>query len=144
MRDLGDAWPSCDGAMTGFRHTRLTFRAVRVLLVHPEFPITYWGFQNSLPFIGKRATLPPLGLLTLGALLPPTWQARLSDLNVAPLRDDDMLWADAVLVGGMLVQSPSALEVVRRAHALGRKLLRALPPGDRTRGPSGGRRPVPA
>ncbi|MGH7439157.1 MAG: B12-binding domain-containing radical SAM protein, partial [Polyangiaceae bacterium] len=96
---------------------------MRVLLVHPEFPTTYWGFQNSLPFIGKRATLPPLGLLTLGALLPPTWQARLSDLNVAPLRDDDMLWADAVLVGGMLVQSPSALEVVRRAHALGRKTI---------------------
>jgi hypothetical protein len=95
---------------------------MRVLLVHPEFPTTYWGFQHSLPFIGKRATLPPLGLLTLAALLPPAaGTMRLADLNVAPLSDDDVLWADAVLVGGMLVQAPSALEVIRRARTLGTK-----------------------
>src|SRR5439155_23405794 len=96
---------------------------MRVLLVHPEFPTTYWGFQHSLPFIRKRATLPPLGLLTVAALLPRAWRARVADLNVAPLSDDDLLWADAVLVGGMLVQAPSALEVVRRARALERKTI---------------------
>jgi radical SAM superfamily enzyme YgiQ (UPF0313 family) len=96
---------------------------MRVLLVHPEFPTTYWGFQHSLPFIGKRATLPPLGLLTLAALLPPAWHVRVADLNVAPLSDDDVLWADAVLVGGMLVQAPSALEVIRRARSMGRKTI---------------------
>jgi radical SAM superfamily enzyme YgiQ (UPF0313 family) len=95
----------------------------RVLLVHPEFPTTYWGFQHSLPFIGKRATLPPLGLLTLAALLPRDWQLRLADLNTAPLADADILWADAVLIGGMLVQAPSALEVIRRARTLGRKTI---------------------
>jgi radical SAM superfamily enzyme YgiQ (UPF0313 family) len=96
---------------------------MRVLLVHPEFPTTYWGFQHSLPFIGKRATLPPLGLLTVAALVPHAWQARVTDLNVAPLSDDDLRWADAVLVGGMLVQAPSALNVIRRARALGRKTI---------------------
>ena len=96
---------------------------MRVLLVHPEFPTTYWGFQHSLPFIGKRATLPPLGLLTLAALLPPAWHVRVADLNVAPLSDDDVLWADAVLVGGMLVQAPSALEVIGRARSLGRRTI---------------------
>src|SRR5439155_22780684 len=96
---------------------------MRVLLVHPEFPTTYWGFQYSLPFIRKRATLPPLGLLTLAALLPRAWQVRVADLNVAPLSDDDMLWAEAVLVSGMLVQAPSALEVLRRARTLGRKTI---------------------
>ncbi len=95
----------------------------RVLLVYPEFPTTYWGFQHSLPFIGKRATLPPLGLLTVAALFPDRWQMRLADLNVAKLSDDELLWADAVLVGGMLVQTPSALEVIRRARTLGRKTI---------------------
>ena len=98
-------------------------RPVRVLLVHPEFPTTYWGFQHSLPFIGKRATLPPLGLLTLAAMLPRAWQVRVADLNAAPLSDQDLLWADALLVGGMLVQAPSALAVIRRARALGRKTI---------------------
>jgi len=96
---------------------------MRVLLVHPEFPTTYWGFQHSLPFINKRATLPPLGLLTLVALLPQAWEVRVADLNVAPLSDADILWADALLVGGMLVQAPSALEVIRRARALGRRTI---------------------
>src|SRR5579862_3128346 len=96
---------------------------VRVLLVQPEFPTTYWGFQHSLPFIRKRATLPPLGLLTLAALLPRAWEARLADLNVGPLTDEDVLWADALLVSGMLVQAPSALEILGRARALGRKTI---------------------
>src|SRR5271165_1363054 len=96
---------------------------MRVLLVQPEFPTTYWGFEHSLPIIGKRATLPPLGLVTVAAMLPRTWEARVADLNVSPLSDDDMLWADALLVGGMLVQTPSALQVIRRARALGRKTI---------------------
>jgi radical SAM superfamily enzyme YgiQ (UPF0313 family) len=96
---------------------------MRLLLVQPEFPTTYWGFQHSLPFIGKRATLPPLGLLTVAAMLPPAWHLRVADLNVAPLRDEDIAWADAVLVGGMLVQAPSALRVIGRARALGRKTI---------------------
>ena len=96
---------------------------MNVLFVHPVFPMTYWGFQHSLPFIRKRATLPPLGLLTVAALLPRSWDIRVSDLNVKPLSDEEILWADAVLVGGMLVQTPSALEVIRRARKLGRKTI---------------------
>jgi radical SAM superfamily enzyme YgiQ (UPF0313 family) len=93
---------------------------MRVLLVHAAFPITYWGFQYSLALIGKRAALPPLGLISLAALLPATWEPRLVDLNVSPLTDDEILWADAVLVGGMLVQAQSIREVVDRARRLGR------------------------
>ncbi|HEY6460879.1 MAG TPA: B12-binding domain-containing radical SAM protein, partial [Polyangiaceae bacterium] len=59
----------------------------------------------------------------LAALLPAGWEARVADLNVAPLADEDVLWADAVLVGGMLVQVPSALEAIRRARALGRRTI---------------------
>lgn len=100
---------------------------MRVLLVHPEFPITYWGFQYSLPLIGRRSTLPPLGLLTLAALLPREWQTRVADLNVAALSDDDLRWADAVLVGGMLVKAPSALDVIARCRLLGKKTVAGGP-----------------
>jgi|GEM_PF-14436 len=91
----------------------------RVLLVHPEFPVTYWGFQYALPMSGRKANLPPLGLVTLAALLPDTWELRLVDMNIEPLRDADLEWADAVLVGGMRVQAPSMNEVLARASAKG-------------------------
>jgi radical SAM superfamily enzyme YgiQ (UPF0313 family) len=96
---------------------------MRVLLVHAEFPITYWGFQYSLPLIHRRATLPPLGLVTVAALFPRSWELRLVDLNVEPLADADIRWADAVLVGGMLVQEASMLEVIERARVLGRRTV---------------------
>ena len=79
----------------------------RVLLVYPEFPDTYWSFRHALSFVRKRSAFPPLGLLTVSAMLPPTWQRRLVDLNVAPLRDADLDWADLVLVSAMLVQRDS-------------------------------------
>jgi len=85
---------------------------MRVLLVQGRSPRTYWSFDKSLPFIGKAATMPPLGLATLAAHLPERWSLRLRDLNVAPLDDADLRWADAVLVSGMLVQAPSMREVL--------------------------------
>jgi radical SAM superfamily enzyme YgiQ (UPF0313 family) len=96
---------------------------MRALLVNPEIPATFWGYQRSLAVIRKRASLPPLGLVTLAALLPPQWELRLADLNVAPLADDDLRWAEVVLVTGMLLQAPAMLAVVARAHALGRAVV---------------------
>lgn len=92
---------------------------MRVLLVYPEFPITYWGFQHTMRLIGKRASLPPLGLISLAALLPTDWELKLVDLNTSQLSDDDLRWADAVFVGGMRIQAPSMHAVVARAAALG-------------------------
>ena len=96
---------------------------MRALLVHSRFPMTYWGFQHSLRVAGKRATLPPLGLVTLAALLPADWEIRLVDLNIEQLADRDLHWADVVMVGGMLIQAPSMHEVVRRARALGKRTI---------------------
>ena len=70
---------------------------MRVLLVNPEFPDTYWSFRHALPFEGKRCAFPPLGLLTVSALLPANWERRLVDLNVQPLKESDIEWADMVL-----------------------------------------------
>ncbi len=96
---------------------------MRVLLVQPRSPITYWSYEQSLPFIGKSAMLPPLGLITLAAHLPERWELRLRDLNLAPLADADLAWAEAVLLTGMLVQADSMHEVLRRARAMGRRTV---------------------
>ncbi|HSM92762.1 MAG TPA: B12-binding domain-containing radical SAM protein [Anaeromyxobacteraceae bacterium] len=93
---------------------------MRALLVQAATPISYWGYQHSLPFIRKGATLPPLGLATLAAHLPERWELRLRDLHLAPLDDADLRWADAVLVSGMLVQAGSLREVLVRAREAGK------------------------
>src|SRR5690349_6264875 len=96
---------------------------MRALLVQARSPVTYWSYHFALPYAGKSAALPPLGLATLAALLPGSWELRLVDLNVAPLADGDLAWADAVLVSGMLAQAASMHEVLRRARALGRRTV---------------------
>ena len=93
---------------------------MNVLIVYPLFPVTYWGFQYGLRLIGKRAALPPLGLITVAALLPSNCYVRLVDLNVDVLRDDDFKWADIVLTGGLLIQAESMQELIVRAHAFKR------------------------
>jgi len=96
---------------------------MKILLINPEFPDTYWSFRHALPFEGKRCVFPPLGLLTVSALLPPSWERRLIDLNVQPLKQSDLDWADMVFATAMLVQKESLREVVRRAKALGKRVV---------------------
>src|SRR5215510_12275066 len=69
---------------------------MKTLLVYPEFPNTYWSFRHALSFEGKRSAFPPLGLLTISALLPEAWERRLVDLNIQPLKLADIEWADVV------------------------------------------------
>jgi radical SAM superfamily enzyme YgiQ (UPF0313 family) len=97
--------------------------APKILLVQPLAPKTFWGFQYALGAIGKKASLPPLGLVTLAALLPPDWPVRLVDLNVGPLSDADLLWADALLLTGMLVHADSMQEVLARAKERGLRTI---------------------
>ncbi len=90
---------------------------VRCLLIQPLFEQTnYWNFVESAVAIGAKATAPPLGLMTVAALLPQHWEFRLVDLNVAPLADDDWRWADVVCTGGMLPQQPGVLSLIQRAN----------------------------
>ena len=90
---------------------------MNVLLISPEFPETFWSFTFALRFIQRRASQPPLGLLTVAALLPAAWEKRLVDLNVRALTDADLAWADYAFVGGMVVQRESAREVIARCRA---------------------------
>src|SRR5438105_259671 len=92
---------------------------MKALLVQPWVPLNYWGFQYAVSIIGKRAPHPPLGLATLAALLPDSWELRIVDLNVGPLRDADLEWADVVLMTGMLVHKTSMHEILARCRRLG-------------------------
>jgi len=92
---------------------------MNALLIYPEFPETFWSFKHALKFLGKRAAQPPLGLMTVAALLPGAWKKRLVDTNVELLRDRDLAWADVVLLSGMHIQSESLLAIVERCRARG-------------------------
>lgn len=95
---------------------------MKVLLVYPEFPDTYWSFRHALKFEGKQAAFPPLGLLTVSAMLPPDWERRLVDMNVETLWPDDIEWADMVMVSAMIVQNDSLEKVVELCRSMGKKV----------------------
>jgi radical SAM superfamily enzyme YgiQ (UPF0313 family) len=89
------------------------------LLVYPEFPPSYWGYTYALDFVGKKAAMPPLGLLTVAALFPERdWNLKVVDMNVETLTDADLAWADYVFTSTMIVQKHSFYEVVRRCNHL--------------------------
>ncbi len=92
---------------------------MKVLMIYPEFPDTFWSFKHALPFQGKRSAYPPLGMLTVAAMLPASWQKRAVDLNVRPLKDSELDWADVVFLSGMMVQGPSMKKVLMRAKERG-------------------------
>lgn len=100
---------------------------MRALLVYPKFPDTFWSFRYALQFIRKKASSPPLGLLTVAALLPEDWQLRLVDLNTRPLADEDIRWADLVMISAMVVQRQSTREVIARCKAASKRIVAGGP-----------------
>jgi radical SAM superfamily enzyme YgiQ (UPF0313 family) len=92
---------------------------MNALLVYPQFPETYWSFKHALSIEGKRAAQPPLGLMTIAALLPGSWGKRLIDTNVERLKDADLAWADVVLLSGMQVQQEHLASIVERCRVRG-------------------------
>jgi hypothetical protein len=85
---------------------------MKILLVYPECPDTFWSFKYALHFVSKKAAYPPLGLLTIAPLLPSHWEKKLLDLNIESLKIRDILWADYVFIGAMSVQMKSGMEVM--------------------------------
>ena len=88
---------------------------MNILLIYPEFPDTFWSFKHALKFTRKKAVSPPLGLLTVAALLPPEWTKRLVDVNTTKLTAEDLAWADYVFISGMTGQSESARHIIARS-----------------------------
>lgn len=100
---------------------------MNILLIYPEFPDTFWSFKHALKFIRKKSSSPPLGLLTIAAMLPATWQKRLVDMNVESLKNSDIEWADMIFVSAMVVQRRSAEEVIALAKQLGKTVVAGGP-----------------
>lgn len=97
--------------------------ALKVLLVWPCFPSSFWSFDGIRELVPMRAEQPPLGLLTVAALCPKSWRLKLIDLSFEGLLDTDILWADLVMVSGMRVQKDGIREVLLRAQAMGKRTM---------------------
>ncbi|KPJ57590.1 radical SAM protein [Parcubacteria bacterium DG_74_2] len=100
---------------------------MRILLLYPKFPKTFWSFKYALPFIGKKAAFPPLGLLTVAALLPKNWEKKLIDLNTENLNDKDIQWADFIFISAMVIQKESVKEAIKRIKKFRKKIIAGGP-----------------
>ena len=96
---------------------------MKALLIYPEFPDTFWSFEHALSLLGKKSAFPPLGLITVSAMLPRTWERRLVDMNVRKLTDADLDWADIILASAMQVQKHSLRHVIDLCKARGKKVV---------------------
>jgi radical SAM superfamily enzyme YgiQ (UPF0313 family) len=100
---------------------------MRILLLYPKFPKTFWSFKYALPFIGKKAAFPPFGLLTVSAMLPRDWEKKLIDLNIQDLNGKDLQWADLIFISAMIIQQESVREIIKMAKSLGKKIVAGGP-----------------
>ena len=96
---------------------------MKILMVYPECPVTFWSFKYALKFVHKKSNLPPLGILTVAALLPREWDLKLIDMNTASLKEKDILWADMVFISAMNIQKASARQVLDLCKKLGKKTV---------------------
>src|SRR3954447_14477802 len=93
-------------------------RARNVLMVYPRFVAdSFFNFRAACEAIGRRSAAAPLGLITVAALLPPEWSVRFLDRNVEELTERDLVWADLVMTGGMIVQQRDTLDIIRMCRA---------------------------
>jgi radical SAM superfamily enzyme YgiQ (UPF0313 family) len=100
---------------------------MNILLIYPEFPDTFMSFKHALKFIRKKAVSPPLGLLTIAAMLPKEWLKRLADLNVRDLTDEDLTWADYAFISSMVIQKESTRRAISRCKKAGVKVVAGGP-----------------
>jgi len=99
----------------------------KILLINPDIPRTFWSFYYVLKFVHKKAAFPPLGLLTVAAMLPKEWEKKLIDMNVSKLKDSDLAWADYVFIGGMIIQKESIKGILKRCRPFNCKVVAGGP-----------------
>lgn len=100
---------------------------MKVLLIYPLYPSTFWSFKYALKFISKKAMLPPLGLLTISSILPSEWERKLVDLNIADVSKSDLQWADLVFISAMNIQRESVEQVIHECKEYNRKIVAGGP-----------------
>ena len=94
-----------------------------ILLVYPEFDTSFWSFKYTLEYLGKKSSMPPLGLLTLANMFPRGYNLHLVDMNVQPLTQEHIAWADLICTSTMIVQRRSLAHVIRRAKQAGKPVV---------------------
>jgi radical SAM superfamily enzyme YgiQ (UPF0313 family) len=100
---------------------------LKVLLIYPQYPNTFWSFKNILKLIGKKAAYPPFGLLTVASMLPKNWTKKLIDMNVSKLKDEDIINADMVFLSAMIVQKESTKEVIKKIKSFNKPIVAGGP-----------------
>jgi len=100
---------------------------MNILLVYPQYPDTFWSFKHALKFVSKKAAFPPLGLLTVAAMLPEKWDKKLIDMNISRLIDNDIEWADLVFISAMEVQKDSVRKIVAQCNRLNATIVAGGP-----------------
>jgi len=100
---------------------------MKILLVHPHYPDSFWSFRHALRFVSKKAAVPPLGLITVSAMLPSDWEKKLVDLNVSTLKEKDIQWADYVFISAMYIQKESTLKIIEECKRLRTKIVAGGP-----------------
>ncbi|MGC1196433.1 MAG: B12-binding domain-containing radical SAM protein [Geitlerinemataceae cyanobacterium] len=88
---------------------------MNVLLLYPRFPKSFWSFEKTLELLDRKAMLPPLGLITVAALLPQEWNFKLADRNIRDVTEAEWNWADVVILSAMIVQKEDLLYLIREA-----------------------------
>ncbi|MBN1339053.1 MAG: B12-binding domain-containing radical SAM protein [Bacteroidales bacterium] len=100
---------------------------MKILLLYPKYPDSFWSFSHALKFISKKAAVPPLGLITVSAMLPAGWEKKLVDMNVSELHTRDVLWADYVFISAMYIQRESVIKSIAACKELGVKMVAGGP-----------------
>jgi radical SAM superfamily enzyme YgiQ (UPF0313 family) len=96
---------------------------MKILLIYPEYENTFWNVKKVLKLVGKKAAYPPLGLLTVAAMLPHNWEKKLIDMNCQTLRDEHIQWADYVMVSSIIGQKQSTKKVVNKVREMGKIII---------------------
>ena len=92
---------------------------MRTLFIYPEFPKTFWSYEKILELVNRKVLLPPLGMVTVAALLPQEWEMKLVDRNVREVTDAEWDWAELVIISGMIVQKDDMAVQIGRAKQRG-------------------------
>lgn len=100
---------------------------MKILMLYPKFPDTFWSFKHAIKFVSKKASVPPLGLVTISSMLPPIWQKKLVDLNIQSLKPSEIQWADMIFISAMNVQRSSVVEVVHQCKKHGKTIVAGGP-----------------
>ena len=100
---------------------------MKVLMIYPRYPVTFWSFKYALKYVSKKAAFPPLGLLTVAALLPEEWDIRLIDLNICNLKKEDLVWADMIMISAMLAQKGSVNSILEEIRPYHKKIVAGGP-----------------